>query len=116
MDSSCKHYWEIGNNVRLLRQAKGYTQEILAERANLSLKGIQKVEAGYSGMRVDTLIKLAEALEVSLDTLVDVQEEDETRKELKVYLNLLFMDKTKDEVNFITNTINCLINNMKEYL
>lgn len=67
-------------------------------------------------MRVDTLIKLAEALEVSIDTLVDIYEEDEIRRELKVYLTILFKNKTKGEVSFIINTINCLIDNMKEYL
>lgn len=43
---------------------KGMTQEMLAEVAELSLAAVQKVEAGQSGSRIETLIKIALVLEV----------------------------------------------------
>ena len=64
-------YWIIGDNVCRLRMENGLTQEELAERALLSPKGIQKVEAGISGMHIETLIRIANALNVSLDILAD---------------------------------------------
>ena len=65
-------YWIIGDNVRRLRMENGLTQEELAEKALLSPKGIQKVEAGRSGMYVETFIRIASALDVSLDILADM--------------------------------------------
>ena len=65
-------YWIIGDNVRRLRMENRLTQEELAEKALLSPKGIQKVEAGRSGMYVETFIRIASALDVSLDILADM--------------------------------------------
>lgn len=41
---------------------KGLTQERLAEKTELSLTAIQKVETGHSGSRLETLIRIAAAL------------------------------------------------------
>ncbi|MCX4320990.1 MAG: helix-turn-helix transcriptional regulator [Lachnospiraceae bacterium] len=62
-------YWTLGNNVRAYRMQMGMTQEMLAEKAQISTKGLQKVEAGKSGMRIDTFIQISEALRVSMDAL-----------------------------------------------
>ena len=50
---SCGTYYDrIGENVRKIRMEKGLTQERLAEKTELSLTVIQKVEAGQGGIRV----------------------------------------------------------------
>lgn len=46
--------------------------EELTEKALLSPKGIQKVEAGRSGMYVETFIRIVSTLDVSLDILADM--------------------------------------------
>lgn len=46
--------------------------EELTEKALLLPKGIQKVEAGRSGMYVETFIRIASTLDVSLDILADM--------------------------------------------
>ena len=58
--------------IRQLREAKGLTQESFAERAGLTYKHYQQVEAGRkSDVRLSTLIKMAEGLGLKLSELVD---------------------------------------------
>lgn len=58
--------------IRALREAHGLTQEAFAERADLSYKHYQQVEAGRKfDIRLSTLIKMAEALDLTLCELVD---------------------------------------------
>ncbi|RKI86940.1 XRE family transcriptional regulator [Parablautia intestinalis] len=73
-------YWVIGDNIRRMRMEKGMTQEELAEKALLSPKGIQKVEAGRSGMYMETFIRIAKALNVSLNILAGMDEMEEWEK------------------------------------
>lgn len=54
----------IAANMRRLRDTRGLTQEALAERANLSLRGLQEIEAGRVNVRITVLAAIAEALEV----------------------------------------------------
>jgi len=58
--------------IRALREAHGLTQEAFAERAGLAYKHYQQVEAGRKfDVRLSTLIKVAEALGLTLSELVD---------------------------------------------
>lgn len=60
----------IGNNIKLTRNAQGYTQEGLAERAEISVEHIKQVERGRKMLSVESLVRVAEALQVSVDSLV----------------------------------------------
>lgn len=58
--------------IRALREARGLTQEALAERAGLTYKHYQLVESGLKpNFRIDTLIKMADGLGLKLSKLVD---------------------------------------------
>jgi transcriptional regulator with XRE-family HTH domain len=58
--------------IRALREAHGFTQETFAERAGLTYKHYQQVEAGRKfDIRLSTLIKVASALGLKLSELVD---------------------------------------------
>ena len=62
----------IGKNIKVARNACGYTQEILAEKAGISVEHITQVERGSKMMSVHRLLRVADALHVSIDTLVSV--------------------------------------------
>lgn len=40
------HVRALGLNIRRLRKERGYTQEVLAERADIDVRHLQRVEAG----------------------------------------------------------------------
>lgn len=114
---SCgKYYDRIGGNVRKIRMEKGLTQEQLAEETELSLAAIQKLEAGQSGSRVETLIRIAIALEVSLDILTDIRETDEGYSLQQKAAYLLFRDKTVNEVKYVTAVVDSIFKYKQEFL
>ena len=58
-------------NLAKLRKENGLTQEGLARKANISYHTLIKLESGgIKNPKIETVIKLASALEVSLDTLL----------------------------------------------
>jgi transcriptional regulator with XRE-family HTH domain len=61
----------LGSKVRQLRTAKGWTQEVLAERATLDRSYIAGIEAGLRNPSLKALVKVAKAFGVSLSTLVE---------------------------------------------
>jgi transcriptional regulator with XRE-family HTH domain len=60
----------FGANVRRARHLKGLTQERLAELADLSLRNIQRVEAGEINVLMTTVVRIREALDCSADKLI----------------------------------------------
>lgn len=55
----------VAANVRRLRGQREMTQEALAERADLSLRYLQRIEAGGVHMGIGVLVAMAEALDVA---------------------------------------------------
>ena len=60
----------LGGRVRQLREAKGWTQEGLADRAALDRSYIAGIEAGLRNPSVRALARIAKALGVSVSDVV----------------------------------------------
>jgi transcriptional regulator with XRE-family HTH domain len=56
--------------IKELREQKGISQEELAHRAGLSRTGMGFVETGKRWPRLDTLMKVAQGLNVTVDELL----------------------------------------------
>ena len=58
-------------NLTTLRKGRGLTQEGLARKANISYHTLIKLESGgIENPKIETVLKLANALSVSVDELV----------------------------------------------
>jgi transcriptional regulator with XRE-family HTH domain len=69
----------VGANIRVVREAKGWTLERLALEVRTSHSHIDRLELGKQAPNVRTLAKLARALDTSIDRLVEgVLPEDES--------------------------------------
>ena len=55
----------IGNNLYQARKAKGLTQAETAEKADLSDRAYADIERGSVTMRIDTLLKICLALNIT---------------------------------------------------
>jgi len=67
---------QVASRLRGLREARGWTQSELADRASLGEKYYQNLEAGRRrNPSLETLNKLAEALEVPVLALLYAPEE-----------------------------------------
>ncbi len=61
----------IASNFKKLRAQKDYSQERVARLADLSLNTVIRIESGVNkNPTIETLTKLARALEVSVDNLL----------------------------------------------
>lgn len=60
----------IGENIRKLRLEKGLTQKDLAEKSGTSLSALNKYERGDRTPKIDSLEKIAEALNVQVNYLL----------------------------------------------
>jgi transcriptional regulator with XRE-family HTH domain len=60
----------LGKNINRLRVAAGITQEELAEKANLSRRYVQELEAGAKGPLIPTLVRIRLALKLSWEELM----------------------------------------------
>ena len=62
---------KIGKNLKKIRQDKGISQDRLSKLADLSLNTVVTVESGAnSNPTIETLTKIAKALEVGVDDLI----------------------------------------------
>ena len=67
----------FGENLKTLRKQKGFSQEELAARLHVVRQTISKWEKNLSVPDADTLIRLAEVLEVSVSELLGAKIENE---------------------------------------
>ena len=61
----------IGENIRRLREEKGFTQEKVAEQLNVLFQAVSSWERDEYKPDFDNLIKLAEILDVSVSVIVE---------------------------------------------
>jgi len=67
----------VRTRLRSLRNTLGLSLDELAARANLSASTISRVETGKRTISLDILLPLARALQVDLDSLLDVHSDDD---------------------------------------
>lgn len=60
----------FGLHLRALREQRGWSQQELADRADITKKTVYRIETAQTAPTLDVLVCLAEGLEVSLPTLV----------------------------------------------
>jgi HTH-type transcriptional regulator / antitoxin HipB len=61
---------KLGENVRDARKERGWTQEELSARTKLAVVQISRIERGKREIRLSTLIRLLDGLEVAPDVLL----------------------------------------------
>jgi len=85
----------IGSRIKEIRTKKGFTQEQLAEKIDISPKYLSSIERGKENPTLNTLIKLSESLDVNLnDIFYQIEIEDPAeRKSLIISL----LDQANDE-------------------
>lgn len=68
-------YFDTGGKIREIREARGLTQDQLAELASLNRVTVAKYESGRVEPGAKSLAKIADALEISTDVLLGRTEE-----------------------------------------
>lgn len=66
-------YKNLGLNIKKMRMQKNLTQQQLADKVGKGLNFIGKVEVAFSKPRLDTLIDIADALNVTVSELTNFE-------------------------------------------
>jgi transcriptional regulator with XRE-family HTH domain len=80
---------DLAKKIKELRTRKGFSQEQLADAAQINLRTVQRIESGETEPRGDTLQRLAAALNVTADDLIDWAEQEDTGFLIVVNLSAL---------------------------
>ena len=73
----------VSNSIKKLREEKGMTQDELAEKLNVTRQAVSNWETGKTQPDIETLTRLAEIFDVSVERLIYGSE----RKERIVHIN-----------------------------
>lgn len=97
-------YIAIGKRIKEFRKQKKWTQATLAELSEVEPSNISHIERAATKLSLPTLIKIANALEVTLDELVY----DNLKKNTHISvarINELLLDCTPTELSAICEVI-----------
>ena len=79
----------IGETIANLRKQKGMTQSELAEKMNVTDKAVSKWERDLSCPDINTISKLADVLDVSVEELLKTKKQDYSNNKIKDVINLI---------------------------
>lgn len=80
----------MGETIASLRKQKGMTQNELAEKMNVTDKAVSKWERDLSCPDINTISKLADILDVSVEELLKAKKKDDSNTKMKDLINLIF--------------------------
>ncbi len=77
----------FGKQLKKLREAKGLSQEKLAELVGLEYQTISRIETGLYFTSFENLNKISQTLDISLKDLFDFSPQNRTKKEIIDLIN-----------------------------
>lgn len=106
MYNSVLNLEEVGDRIATRRKDLGLTQEALAEMSEVTTQFISYAESGKRAMRPENLLKVANALEVSVDYLLTGQIIDRDKLLLSRKIDKLSPKQTRIIESIIDECIN----------
>ena len=79
----------IGETIAYFRKQKGMTQSELAEKMNVTDKAVSKWERNLSCPDINTISKLADILDVSVEELLKTKKQYYSNSKIKELINLI---------------------------
>ncbi|MFL1676786.1 helix-turn-helix transcriptional regulator [Paenibacillus thiaminolyticus] len=100
----------IGAKIRLYRLAKKWTQEDLAEAIGSTGSYIGQLERGEKNVRIQTLIKIADALDISIFALLENDHEEFLYQKQWVWDSVtLMLQQSEGKQKMIYNVIRAIL-------
>lgn len=101
---------ELGRKIKLIRLARGYTQEKLSEMANITQKALSSIETGENFVTAETFDKLLTALNITAQEMFatnNVKDPDELK--FRINENLSVIGDNSQKLEIIYNLTNSLL-------
>lgn len=105
------NYISIGNRVQKLRRSQGMTQEVLAEKINVTPTHVSRIETGTSSPSLQTLVDICNVLGITIDELM--QDSIAARPGVDRRLEAVLSDCSGAELDFLANVIPALLRELR---
>lgn len=109
------NYEQLGDRIRAIRKDKKITQESLGEQIDLTSVQICNIETAKSRPSVESLIKISDVLQVSVDELLFGCIRYTNKDPYQDELNAIISDCSNEEKHIIVESARTLRNLLKEY-
>ncbi|MBN1057077.1 helix-turn-helix domain-containing protein [Clostridium botulinum] len=106
-------YEKLGNNIKLERLRLNLTQEQLSERLDISTSYLGRIERGERNVPLDTLIRLADILNVSIDYLLRDFIYKNNTDILNYEINQLISGLSHSEQSVILDMVRLMVSHFK---
>jgi transcriptional regulator with XRE-family HTH domain len=74
--------YTIGKKIKYLRFQRGWSQEDVAKRADISILALSKIETGLTDINLSKLERLAALFEISVIQLITLEEDKSDSKHM----------------------------------
>lgn len=105
-------YKSLGARIKYYRKLKGITQQQLSELIDVVPSNVSNVERGANHISLPNLVKVANALEVSVDQLL-CESLEVSNYDLKQDIAEILEDCTDKEIVILTNILRVVKENLK---
>jgi transcriptional regulator with XRE-family HTH domain len=89
----------LGNNIKTLRENKGWTQATLAGNLGISPTFMMHIERGTRGVSIETIELLASVLEVNVSRLFETMDKDSHLADLVMPPGMQLEQDLRDDIN-----------------
>ena len=92
---------QLGERIKRIRKQRGFTQEKLSEKIDISPRNLSNIEQGIYFVKADTLEKILTALDVTAEDLFatdSLKSEDELIQSINIIVESFKGDKAKLEI------------------
>ena len=109
-------YAALGKRIRQERKRLNYTQEMIAEKVDLSDAYIGQIERGERNLSLESLVKLCNELGVTVDYLLhDSIEIDESEDHYMSQIKQLLHKRPAQEQRMALDLLKVMFNHLDEY-
>lgn len=105
---------DIGKRMAEVRNAQGMTQEVLAEKMNVSTKHISHTERGIAGMSLPNLMLFCKIFNCSMDYIVFGKEMSNPLSKLPEEVVTILNSENDRDVERLNNYLQVYVDLIKE--
>lgn len=106
-------YRAIGKRIRSNRDRLGITQEYLAEKANVSIPHISRIENGTSKPSLQVLVDICNVLNITIDDLMQ-DSLPAVKSKIEGRLGQVITDCSVDELDMLVNLIETVLRDARK--
>jgi len=115
MSEKIVDYVSLGEKVRQKRQNTKWSQEFVSEKIGVSGSFYGHVERGTRKLSVESLVKIADLLDLSFDFLLqDSRKSHDSDKRLHSELDNIFRDKSPAQREYLLNVLKVLSDSIEK--